>query len=95
MHKTCFLTPQIQSLTNVRRKTKSYQINSKNQGSILTTFYEQVLCAQIPKVQKDTDDWNDFGIYTHVKARHELVGEIDPRCQFNQSFGTKSKCADT
>jgi hypothetical protein len=33
-----------------------YYIHSGNLGSISSTFYEQLLRAQIPKAVKDTDD---------------------------------------
>jgi len=33
---------------------------SGNQGSISPTFYEQLLCVKIPKVQKETDDLTVF-----------------------------------
>jgi len=38
-----------------------------------------LLCAQIPKEQKDTEDMTKFlHRSAHVKAGHKHVGEIDP-----------------
>jgi len=81
--------------------------------SISPTFYKQlfqtnvfikagvnftnVLCVQIPKVQKDSQDtsakrhlWLDYLFAllgsVHVKAALKHVGEIDFRCQFHQRF---------
>jgi len=50
-------------------------------GSISPTFYEQLLHAQIPKAQKDTDDLTVFFALlgsAGVKTSCKHVGEIDP-----------------
>jgi hypothetical protein len=44
-----------------------------------------LLCANIPKAQKDTKIFTILGSGL-VKALHKHVGEIDPRCQFQQHF---------
>jgi len=44
-------------------------------------FYEQDLCMQIPKAQKDTDNLTVFFVLlgsAHVKAARKHVGEINP-----------------
>ncbi len=49
--------------------------------SISSTFYQQLLCTQIPKVQKDTNNLIEvlhFWGSSHVKAARKHVGEIDP-----------------
>jgi len=41
------------------KKVILYQMRG-HQGLISPTFYQQILCAQIPKAQKDTDALSAF-----------------------------------
>ncbi len=43
----------------------------------------QLLCMQIPKAQKDTDD---LGVFLRFWNAGKRDGEIDPWCQFHQHF---------
>jgi len=58
------------------------------QGSITPTLYKQLLHAEIPKAQKDTDDYVLLGCM-RVKAACKHVGEIDPKClqKFKKKIG--------
>ncbi len=50
-------------------------------GLIYPTFYDQFLCVQNPKAQKDTDDFTVFFVLlesARVKAVYKHVGEINP-----------------
>ena len=53
-----------------------------HQGSISPTFYEQLLCVQIPKAQKDSQVKQLFALLgpAWVKAAHKQVeqDEINP-----------------
>ena len=54
-------------------------------GSISTSFYEQLLRAQIPKAQKKTVKSSSFFVRlgpAFVKAAHKHIDEIDPRWYF-------------
>jgi hypothetical protein len=54
--------------------------------SISPTFYEQLLGAQIPNAQKETDDFTVFFSLlgsAPTKAAHKNVGEIEP-CRLSQ-----------
>jgi len=56
-------------------------VSATDLKSILPTFYEQLLCVQIPNAQKDTDDLtpilHSLGSKSVNAARYH-VGEIDP-----------------
>ena len=60
----------------------SFFIN-RLQGSISPTFYAQLLCLQIQKVQKRQSTQAASGS-AGVKALPKLVDEIDPWCQYHQ-----------
>jgi len=50
--------------------------------SISSAFHVQLLPAQIPKAQKDTDNLTEFSRFLGsalIKAVHKHVGEIDPK----------------
>jgi len=54
---------------------KMLQVNNSlcfKLGVILPKFYKQLLCVQIPKVQK-----NSFCPFARIKASRKHVGEID------------------
>jgi hypothetical protein len=54
--------------------------NSVNQGSISPTFYEQLLPAQIPKVQKCSQVVILFALLVsaHEKAAHKMLVKLTP-----------------
>ena len=56
---------------------------AKRQGSISSTFYTQLLRAQIPKAQKDTQLKQLFVLSgsAPVKAECKHIDEIDPSTQ--------------
>jgi len=58
-------------------------------------FNAQLLHAQIPKAQKDTDDLTVhilmLFVSGHVKAWRKHVFEIDPSSQFHQHFTLRMK----
>ena len=53
-----------------------------HQVSISPTFYEQLLCVQIPKAQKDNQLKQLFALlgYALENAGRNHIDEIDPRC---------------
>ena len=51
-------------------------------GSISPAFYEQLLCVQIPKAQKDSQLKQLFALLgsAGIKAAHKHVDDINTRC---------------
>ena len=64
-------------------------------GSILPTFYLQLLHTQIPKAQKDSQLKYHFPLLgsAGVKAACKHVDEIDPRAAVFYQHFTSSFCA--
>jgi len=60
------------------------------QEMISPTFYEQLLCAQIPKAQKDSQVTSVFFALfgsAHVKAACKMMAKFTSvRCKFHQHF---------
>ncbi len=54
------MTSKILHLKHISLKSFRKKADVSNPESISSTIYEQLLCVQIPKAQKDTDNLTEF-----------------------------------